>query len=393
MSFYSEYNLSSPSWIHTLQAYDNAGRELARIRESLLDALYQAIPSISDAAERHVLLQVKRDIFQKRRIHAGSLALRNKTLLEMLAGYNCALDARASMLAGNRDRVVREIKAALDQLVQEPRFSVAVDYSCPWLLRRHRRAREEHVEDFSEQDRSLHSYATKFFAKANPFYTFAAIMLPEAGVSESSFSEIIINLSVVMSLERECLHAPSSFSRKRLYLCSYHEEENALSFLVPDSTQLRIVRLQRDATAAILLSYFQNVGNKATAEHFLGHLKEHLPQEDQALALLSQLVKSGIVVEYLVKDFRRFSGDLAGIAPELDEKIEVLDRYHLRRTTPDRLATAHNELHGRELPRTKEEPDRYYVNSYCSATLDRIFLPSKRSRNSCVVLHAPHAEK
>ena len=28
------------------------------------------------------------------------------------------------------------------------------------------------LEDFSEQDRSLHSYATKFFSKANPFYTF-----------------------------------------------------------------------------------------------------------------------------------------------------------------------------------------------------------------------------
>src|SRR5689334_18753312 len=71
MPFYSEYNLSSPSLVRTLQAYDNAGRELASIRESLLDALYRTIPSISDAAERHILLQVKRDIFQKRRIHTG----------------------------------------------------------------------------------------------------------------------------------------------------------------------------------------------------------------------------------------------------------------------------------------------------------------------------------
>lgn len=374
MPFYSEYNLSLPSLIRTLQAYDNAGRELAHIRESLLDALYRTIPSVSDAAERHMLLQIKRDIFQKRRCHADSLALRNNPILEMLGSYNCAWDARASILSGNREQIVREIRAALDRLVQEPLFSVAVDYSCPWLLRRYRKAREEHVEDFSEQDRSLHSYATKFFSKANPFYTFSAIMPPEAGDSESSFSEIIINLSVVMSLERECLQAPSSFSRKRLYLCSYHEEEDALSFLVPDSTQLRIVRLQRDA-AAILLSYFQNVGNKATAEHFLGHLKEHLPQEGQAEALLSRLVKSGIVVEYLVKDFRRFGRDLAGIVPELDNKIELLDRYHLYRTTSEQMATAHSELHRCKLPRTKAEPNLYYVNSYCSADLGP-YLPS-----------------
>jgi hypothetical protein len=375
MPFYSEYNLSSPSLVLALQAYENAGHELARIRESLLDALYRVIPSISDAAERHILLQIKRDIFQKRRLHTDSFELRNKPILKMLESYNRAWDARAGVLAGNGDRVVREIKAALDQLVQEPLFYVAVDYSCPWLLRRHRRAREEHVEDFSEQDRSLHSYATKFFSKANPFYTFSAIMPPEADASESSFSEIIINLSVVMSLERECLQSPSSFGRKRLYLCSYYEEENALSFLVPDSTQLRIVRLQRDAVAAILLSYFQNVGNKATAEHFLGHLKEHLPQEGQIQALLSRLIKSGIVMEYLVKDFRRFGRDLAGISPELDEKIELLDRYHLCRTTPEQMATAHSELHGCELPRTKEEPNLYYVNSYCSADLGP-YLPS-----------------
>jgi hypothetical protein len=361
--------------IQTLQAYDNASSELARIRQFVLDNLYLAIPSISDAAERHILLQVKRDVFQKRRVHTNSPALTNKPILEMLEAYNCALNARAKVLAGNRDQIVREIKADLDQLAQEPRFSVAVDYSCPWLLRRHRKASQEHAEDFSEQDISLHSYATKFFSKANPFYTFSAIMLPEAGPSESSFSEIIINLSIVMSLENECLQNPSSFRRKRLYLCSYYEEGNALSFLVPDPTQLRIVRLQRDAVAAIVLSYFQGVGNRATAEHFLGHLKEQLPQEGQAQALLSRLIHAGIVVEYLVKDFRRFGRDLAGIVPELDHKIELLDRHHLCCTTLERLVTAHSELHRCELPRTKEEPNLYYVNSYRSMDLEP-YLPS-----------------
>src|SRR5262249_13352254 len=87
MSFYSEYNLSSPCWLHTLQVYDNAGRELARTRDFLLDALYRIIPSVSDAAERHILLQVKRDIFQKRRVHTGSLVLSDKPILEMLEAY------------------------------------------------------------------------------------------------------------------------------------------------------------------------------------------------------------------------------------------------------------------------------------------------------------------
>lgn len=374
MSFHSEYNLSSPAWLQSLQAYDNAGHELAQVRESLLDALYRAIPSASDAAERHKLLQVKRDIFQRRRVNTDLLALKNQPIREMLEAYDRALAARAGVVAESRDRVVGEIKTALDQLAQQSQFSVAVDYSCPWLLRRQRRASQEHLDDFSEQDRSLHSYATKFFTKANPFYTFSAIMLPGTCASERIFSEIIINLSVVMSLERECLQKSSSFSRKRLSLCSYHEEENTLSFLVPDSTQLRIVRLQRDALAGILLSYFQNVGNEATAEHLLEHLKEHLRQDD-AQALLSQLVKSGIVVEYLVRDFRRFGPDLAGLAPELDEKIVLLDRYHLCRTTPEEMATAHNELHCCELPRTKEEPNLYYVNSYWSADLGP-YLPS-----------------
>lgn len=375
MPFYSEYNVTSPSLLRALQARDNAGRELTRIRESLLDVLYRAIPSVSDAAERHILLQIKRDIFQKRRLRTDSLALKNEPIVEMLEFYNRAWDAGASTLSGKRDEIVSEIRTALDQLVHDPLFSVAVDYSCPWLLGRYRKAREGHTEDCSEQDRSLHSYATKFFSKANPFYTFSAIMPPQAGHSESSFSEIIINLSVVMSLERECLQAASSVDRKRLYLCSYHEGENALSFVVPDSNQLRIVRLQRDAVAEILLSYFQNAGNKATARRFLRHLKEHLRQEGQAEALLARLIRSGIVVEYLVKDFRRFGIDLAGIAPELDEKIELLDRYHLCRTSPEQMATAHSELHHCELPRTNAEPNLYYVNSYCSADLGP-YLPS-----------------
>ena len=94
MPFYSEYNLSSPSLVRTLQAHDNAGRELARIRESLLDALYWAIPSISDAAERHVLLQVKRDIFQKRSVHIDSVALRNEPIVKMLESYERALGCK-----------------------------------------------------------------------------------------------------------------------------------------------------------------------------------------------------------------------------------------------------------------------------------------------------------
>ncbi len=368
--FYSRYNLSSPSLIQTLQAYDDAGRELARIQQSLLDTLYRVIPSISDAVERHILLQVKRDVFQKRRVHTDTLALTDKNILKMLEDYHCALNERAGLLAGNRDQIVGEIKAILDQLVQEPQFSVAVDYSCSWLLRKHRRARQEGLADFSEQDRSLHSYATKFFSKANPFHIFSAIMPPEAGSSESNFSEIIINLSIVMSLEHACLRSPSSSGRKRLYLCSYYEEENALSFLVLDSAQLRVVRLQRDAVVAIVLSYFQNAENKATAEHFLEYLKEHLPQAGQPQALLSRLVNAGIIVEYLVKDFRHFGQDLIGILPELDDKIELLDRHHLSCTTPERLITMHNELHCCELPRTEEEPNLYYVNSYCSVNLE-----------------------
>jgi hypothetical protein len=371
MPFHSRYNVSAPSLIRTLQAYDNTGRELVCIQQSLLDALYRAIPYISDPAERNMLLQVKRDVFRKRHVYTASFVLTNEPILQMLESYNCALNARARVLAENRDQIIQEIKATLAQLVQEPGFSLAVDYSCPWLLRRYRRSHDH--QSFSEQERSLHSYSTKFFSKANPFYTFSAIMPPEANPSESIFSEIIINLSIVMSLEHECLRSPSSFHRKRLYLRSHYEEGDALSFIVPDRTQMRVVRLQQNTVAAILLSYFQNVGNKATAEHFLGHLKEHLPQEGQAQALLSRLVNEGVVAEYLVKDFRCFGKDLAGIVPKLDDKIDLLDRHHLRRTTPEWLVTAHGELHGCELPRTEGEPDLYYVNSYCSMNLQPYF--------------------
>lgn len=377
MPFYGRYNVSSPSLIQALQAYDDAGRELARIQQMLLDTLYRAIPCTSEQAERSILLQAKRDVFGKRPVRVVSPTLTNELIVQMLEAYHWALNARASVLSGNRDQIVREIKAALDQLAQEPRFSVAVDYSCPWLLRRHHRTKHAHLQDFSEQERSLHSYATKFFSKANPFYTFAAIMPPEADPSESGCIEIIINLSIVMSLEEECLRSPSSSNRKRLYLRSYYEEANALFFVVPEASRLRVVRLQRDAISAILISYFQSAGNAATAGHFLRHFQQQLPQENQAFAqaLLSRLVDAGIVVEYLVTDFRRFGRDLAGIVPEMDDKIELLDRHHLCFTSPERLATVHSELHGCELPRTEEEPNLYYVNSYCSVALEPL-LPS-----------------
>ena len=146
-------------------------------------------------------------------------------------------------------------------------------------------------------------------------------------------------------------------------------------FLIPDLTELRVVRLQRDAVACALLSYFRGVGNKTTVEHFLKYFKEHLPHPDLAQAFLSRLANAGIVVEYLVKDLRRFGGDLAGLVPELDDKIELLGRHHLSSTTPERLVAAHSELQGCNLPRTEKEPDLYYVNSYCSANLQP-YLPS-----------------
>lgn len=372
MPFFGRYNLSSPSLRQTFQTYDNAGRELTRIQQSLLDALYRAIPSISNPVDRSALLQAKRDIYKKRPIHADSLGFVAAPIAQMLSAYDCALAERSASLSGNRDRIVSEIKSALERLTEEPEFAMAVDYSCPWLLRRHQRTKHDHRQDFSEQERSLYSYASKFFTKANPFHTFAAIMPPGANSSESALSEVIINLSIVMSLEEECLRRSSVCDRRRLYLRSYFEDANALSFVVPELKRVRVIRLQRDAIAGILLSYFQGAGNTATAAHFLEYFQEQAPQEGQAFAetLLSRLILAGVVAEYFVTDFRHFGKDLAGLVPELDEKIAVLDRHHLCATRPERLISAHRELQLCELPRAEAEPDLYFVNNYCTVNLE-----------------------
>lgn len=378
MHFHSRYNISVPSLILTLQAFDNAGRELAAIQQLLLTTLYQTIPHISNRTERNLLLQIKRNVFRNRFVNVSALAKTNKPILEMLAAYNRTLHARAVLLSENRDQIIGEIKATLDDLEHDPQFSLAVNYSCPWLLSRRRKTSQERPNELSEQDRSVYAYATKCFSKANPFYTFAAIMLPDARLSEgSAVSEIIINISVVMSLEQNCLRSSSSVSRRLLYLRSYYEETSAFCFIIPESRQVRVVRLQHNTIAAILLSYFRTIGNAPTEEHFLNYLQERLPDKNPtfAQALLDQLVDAGIVVEYLVTDFRSFGRDLMGILPEWDDYIKLLDRHHLCSTTPEGVGAFHNQLHHCEFPQTAEEPDLYYVNSYCSVNL-KPYLPS-----------------
>lgn len=366
-SFTRDRNMRSRVFERVLEEFVSAGRELEALRAPLVDQLHAAVPQTDDRTARNLLLKTKRAVFNNRPIGPLEAVPLSPTLQKNLACYSALLARRTELLDSNRHEVFAELRSHLRQLTNDRDFRTAVDYSCPWLLGKYERAEEVDELSFSNHERAIHAYATKSFSKANPFYTFATVGFPATNNDASeSYCELILNTTLILNLERLLLKTVSDPYQRRVYLRAFIYRDNTFRFIIVRNRGLRLVSAKDNPVLRRVIAFFNDLNREHTIGNCLDFLLETTSVSDKKTVVdyLEMLVKQGVIIEYLIRDFNNFKDDLFGRSAEYDELISHLQSIHLSCIARAELPETHIKLTSLSLDQTIAPETLYYVNTY-----------------------------
>jgi hypothetical protein len=367
-SFNSQFNIRAASMKKLLAQYARLGDELSNLQQTIVDNLHYLVPRILEPAQRHLLLKIKRNIFNQRALPQDSGLAANGPLEMMLKRYEELRSRKNTLLEAGRHDVMRELRDGLEALVLHEGFCAAVDYSCPWLLDAyHRHPRPE--ADFSDGERGVYSYAVKFFSKANPFYTFASISLlsgkePLTGCTH----QVILDTAIIHGLEQLLLPLVQDDYRRKISFAPFVEEQDGYQFFLVQSDQVRVVFVKKTPIVDELLAYLRE-SESPTFGGAMDHLCAAFTNLSRpAVAdLLAVLARRSIFTEFLIGDVDTFAADLSGISAEHERTVEELGRLHLKLVSEKELPDIHCRIMRAKMPlsATERRPETlYYVDKY-----------------------------
>lgn len=364
-SFVSNLNIHSPIFEAVLKEYEIAGAKLEHLCEQLVEQIHAAVPQTDERAQRNLLLKIKRAVFNRRPISSLE-ALHLGPLQEHVFQYTALLKRRTELLNSSRHEVFCELRHQLTKLLQNDDFCTALNYSCPWLLGKYQREGKGDEFGYSNAERTIHAYATKFFSKANPFYTFASVGFPSTNQVVDNYCELILNTSLLMDLEQSLLKAVKDPYRRLAYLRPFLYRENTFRFIIVDNLRLRLISAKYHPLLRRVITFFEDQGR----QHTIGSCVDFVLEAFSAIervrieAYLDFLIKQGVIIEYLIKDFDSFSDDLLGLSVEQDELLLELQRLHLACVHRAALPAIHQRLQAICLDEPATSTNLYYVNTY-----------------------------
>ena len=371
VSFESDFNVRSSILESILNQHAEIGKRLESLRTRLLEDLHARVPLCLDRDKRGLLLRIKRTVFNCRPISPQELDQCEGELSQQLDEFNELIKKQQQLLDSNRLDLINELRSRLAGLVNNREFQIAVDYSCPWLLDEYRRHPPESEQDFSNEERSLYAYAAKFFSKANPFYTFASVGFPSAtGLDLEDDLEVILNTSLILSLEQLLLPLVRDPYRRLISVCGFVQEDHRFRFLILKNEGARLISLKENLLLRQILEYFQQ-----PCEYTFGGAVDYVlatasPSTDKTIVedYLTLLIQKSIITEYLIKDLNHFAQYLLGLSDIHDELIRKLQRLHLARIPRTELPAVHEQLAALSLPteaqKAASEESPYYINTY-----------------------------
>src|SRR5215470_3166593 len=220
--FDGPHNIRSKTFDSLLQEHDILSRQIVDAKSILVQDLYDAVPRAKDAPHRHDLLQIKRKIANFIPVSEQELSVLEPEQHARVGDYCRDLRARQALLDQHREAIFQEFRSQLKALASDRQFCWAVNYSCPWLIDSYHRHGPGDNMDFSNEERGIYAYATRFFSKANPFHIFATIAFPShLGLRVNCEYEVVVNISVILRLERYLLRHSNHQNTRFLYLRSF----------------------------------------------------------------------------------------------------------------------------------------------------------------------------
>ncbi|MBC8165419.1 MAG: hypothetical protein H7Y20_06060 [Bryobacteraceae bacterium] len=338
------------------------------LQQELSDALHAAVPRQETKAARAAILKTRRDVWNGRRISAGDVSL-EEPLRETISQYNAVTATLDSLLSSQRSEIVSELKAGLQRLAGMPRFRMAVNYSCPWLIGSYERhAVSPHAGssgDFSNEERGLFSYGVKFFSKSNPLHLFAGIALPAHAAANSPDSyEILIDTGFLLKMEKQALSVTTDPYKRYAYLRPHFEQNGAWRFLTFRDGTPRVASVSPTRALRAVVSLLNNVSVPVTVGQCEDAVLADQPGMscEQASQFIARLASHNILVEYLITDFRRLTGHLCFMA---SEPVATLASVHSKLTDDNCLPLEESRVRSISVGSLGSPP--YYVNTYSHA--------------------------
>jgi hypothetical protein len=366
-SFGSSYNVCSESCEAVVRNYELLSGPIKDARDSLVQTLHEAVPKAKTSSERHQLLQIKRNVFNCTILLTEDLDVLDPEYRAQVVQYSSMLSARDALVNNNRESIFQEFRNQLNTLLSAEEFRSALNYSCPWLIDAYHRHGPGGNTDFSNEERGIYSYATRFFSKANPFHVFANVAFPaHTGLHVDCEYEMVVNSSLILALERLLLQGSTNRKRRFVYLRTYRRENKGYEFVVRNKSSLMRIAVKNSLALQAVVEYFTKVRSAYTVGDCVEYLSGALAGAEQSDVekYLYQLIDHGIVVEYLVTNFDHFADNLLGILPEYDSAIAALQQRHLARVGKADLSQFEQQGKDSFIADLQFEGTAYYINAY-----------------------------
>lgn len=337
-------------------------------RQPLVDELFALVPTLTEPRERRQVLKLKRAIFNGRAILSPSEDLLPPCLRREVETYSDLARELEDLIDRSRPDVMTTTRNSLHALLEEAEFAAAVRAASAHLAADLARGATADGDEFTTIERSLYSYAARFFSKANPFHLFASVQIP--GEPEDGL-QISFEPSGLLALESELLPHATDAASVHWALAPRAGHGGRCLFWITDRQGLRLRALPIDRGLEAIFELFsaaEEEGVSVTDSRWRDFLASK-PAEISADAELAQgaLLREGALVRYLLTDL----GDLeplvkasAALGEHSEERVRAASRMHL-----ERLSSA-DELTVRE-PRLEQLAEglelRHHVNSYGQA--------------------------
>lgn len=365
-SFTGNYNIRSPIFERLLRERDARNREIDGLRDELVPKLHALIPSLAGSEERAGLLRLKRNIWNRRAPLAHHTAILDDDLQRQVALFGNLVKAADVPISALQTDVVAELRSALRALIQDERFRCAVDYSCPWLIESYERHPPSALLGFTKEERGLYAYAVKFFSKANPLHVFAGIgFLRSNGTATQHYCELMLDAAFLLRLETLLLSSPVDPYRRYIYLRSFVDDGPHWRFLGAAKTGLSLITIRKSPVLerlAHFLSQTDGPRSRGESEDAISAELPHIPRRE-ITAYLNGLVRHGVLVEYLIRDFVHFAECLSGLNSDIDKLLDVLRPVHLTPLPEQCLPEVQRRIENVQVS-NRHLALQYYVNTY-----------------------------
>lgn len=346
--FDSVFNVSSRSWRSRLDEIDRLSQALEHGRRVLLDILEQRIMTL-EKPERHIAIQIRRLAFNRLPLPVKQREQLPQEIALLIDEY-CRLSSEIDLLIdGSVESVVAEFRHNLTQLLLNETFVTAVNYSCPWLINKIEDGESSPTRTFSNAERGLYSYAVKMFAKANPFFAFAQIVLPSERrdmIGEPQ-CEIVLDSSLLSVIESQSL-AGQGFAPESLIAIAPHSITNGrLKCIVASLSAFKMLSIRVTPILELLVRYFE----EPLAYHSIGGAIRYVLATQSEIATrtdvelhIQKLLELSVFTRYCFRNLDSLSADLNNLAPDFRTLVSALSEVHLSTTPLSSLPNLHKKV-------------------------------------------------